>query len=61
MQYVTIGLDPYNGKPVIFCADKSKAKSHTECKEKNVPHYGEYYHVNECVNCGHLFCYDSSG
>lgn len=33
MQYVTIGLDPYNGKPVIFCADKSKAKSHAKAIE----------------------------
>lgn len=29
MQYVTIGLDPYNGNPVIFSASKNKSECHS--------------------------------
>lgn len=43
MQYVTIGLDSYNNKPVIFCADKSKAK----CQSNAIKTLISEFKINE--------------
>ena len=42
------------------CKHKYRELSQKECKEKNIPHYGNCYHVSECSECGHIFSVDSS-
>lgn len=54
----------YEGKVRAFkfgCEHKYKELSQSECKEKEIRHFGSCYHVTECEKCGHIMCYDSSG
>lgn len=32
-----------------------------ECEKRNIPHFGNCWHVQECVKCNHIRSYDSSG
>lgn len=43
------------------CVHVNKELSSAQCKEKNIVHYGNCWHVVECTKCGHITSYDSSG
>lgn len=54
----------YEGKVRVFkfgCEHRYKELSQAECRDKKINHYGNFFHVTECENCGHIMCYDSSG
>lgn len=40
--------------------DYSVTLSPEECRSRNIPHYGNCYHVYECSKCKHVLAQDSS-
>lgn len=45
---------------VFGCAHKYRSIGQTECRERDIPHFGRCWHVNECLECGHIDAYDTS-
>lgn len=43
------------------CIHDNAEISPDEARAEGVPHFGMYYHVVKCRNCGHVQAYDSSG
>jgi len=56
LNYATNKFDYY----LFGCDHKYKELSQEGCRKRNITHYGKCYHVNECMECGHIQQYDSS-
>ena len=45
----------------IGCRHNWKELTQKEARAKGISHYGSCYHVRECLSCGIVWSYDSSG
>jgi len=45
----------------IGCDHRNRELSRDECRERGIIYGGNCYHVVECIECGHIEAYDSSG
>lgn len=43
------------------CEHKYRELSQPECRTRKIDHFGNCYHVSECVHCGRIISVDSSG
>jgi hypothetical protein len=42
------------------CKHNYRSMTIRELREKQIPHFGNCYHVDVCTECGHVNAYDSS-
>jgi hypothetical protein len=61
-----VAMAPYywRGKMFYFafgCEHETRELSRDECFNRNIYHGGRCWHVTECVKCGHVEGYDTSG
>jgi hypothetical protein len=54
----------WNGRVRVFrfgCDHEWHELCHNECEKRNISHFGNCWHVEECAKCNQIRSYDSSG